>query len=219
VLIAVLHFMATFVLYRAIYAFLAPDADLSVGDVAQDVFGIGLMLLGMTAVARIPRLTTSAFWRAVSVVLLFGSMGIFALTTSPTTQDTCGALFGSHATEGVWLTVLLIALVSGWAGSKWPRAGVRALPLLGLLGTFALIGAQLYQAYTQDQHDVAVWPVLLASAAFFYLWWLGALLFDLVFVWNVHVRHSKVADEIETIVTQGYVAPSKMTQHWGSDGA
>jgi hypothetical protein len=145
-------------------------------------------------------------------------MGVFALTTSATTQDTCGALFGSHATEGVWLTVLLIALVSGWAGSKWPRTGVRALPILGLLGTFGLIGAQLYQAYTQDQHDVSVWPVLLASAAFFYLWWLGVLLFDLVFVWNVHVRHSKVADEIETIVTQGYVAPPRTAQHWGSDG-
>jgi len=219
VLIAGLHFLATFVLYRAIYAALAPDADLSVGDVAQDVFGIGLMLLGMTAVARIPRLTNSVFWRAASVATLFGSMGVFVLTTSATTRDTCGALFGSYATEGVWLTVLLIALVSGWAGSKWPRTGVRALPILGLLGTFGLIGAQLYQAYTQDQHDVSVWPVLLASAAFFYLWWLGALLFDLVFVWNVHVRHSKVADEIETIVTQGYVMPARTKQHWGSDGA
>jgi hypothetical protein len=47
---------------------------------------------------------------------------------------------------------------------------------------------------------VAIWPVLLASAAFFYLWWLGALLFDLVFVWNVHVRHSKVTAQIATIV-------------------
>jgi len=217
VLIAGLHFLATFVLYRAIYAALAPDADLSVGDVAQDVFGIGLLLLGMTAVARIPRLTTSVFWRAVSLTSLFAAMGVYALTTSPTTRDTCGAIFGAHATLGVWLIVLLIALVSGWAGSKWPRTGVRALPILGLIGTFSLVGAQLYQAYTQGQHDIAVWPVVLASAAFFYLWWLGALLFDLVFVWNVHVRHSKVADEIETIVTQGYVEPAKARQHWRSD--
>lgn len=213
VFIAALHFLATFVLYRAIYAALAPDADLSVGDVTHDVFGIGLLLLGVTAVARIPRLTTSAFWRAVSVTTLFASMGVYALTTSATTRGTLGALFGSHATLGVWLIVLLIALVSGWAGSKWPRSGVRALPILGLLGTFGLVGAQLYQAYAQGQHDIAVWPVLLASAAFFYLWWLGALLFDLVFVWNVHVRHSKVADEIETIVTQGYVEPPKATHH------
>jgi hypothetical protein len=213
VFIAALHFLATFVLYRAIYAALAPAADLSVGDVAHDVFGIGLMLLGVTAVARIPRLTVSTFWRAVSVTTLFASMGVYAVTTSATTRDTLGALFGSHATLGVWLIVLLIALFSGWAASKWPRSGVRALPILGLLGTFGLVGARLYQAYSQEQHDVAVWPVLLASAAFFYLWWLGALLFDLVFVWNVHVRHSKVADEIETIVTQGYVEPPKATHH------
>ncbi len=51
-------------------------------------------------------------------------------------------------------------------------------------------------------YELGIWPVLLASAACFYLWWLGALLFDLAFVWNVHVRHSKLADEIETVVTR-----------------
>jgi drug/metabolite transporter (DMT)-like permease len=113
----------------------------------------------------------------------------------------------------VWLIALLIASVSGWAGLKWPKTGVRALPTLGLVGTFGLVGAQLTQAYSQQQQNVSVWPVVLASAAFFYLWWLGALLFDLVFVWNVHVRHSKVADQIETIVTQGYIQPPKAKRH------
>jgi hypothetical protein len=32
--------------------------------------------------------------------------------------------------------------------------------------------------------------VFIASAAFFYLWWLSALMFDLVFVWHVHIRNS-----------------------------
>jgi hypothetical protein len=215
VLIVALHFLATFVLYRAIYAALAPDAadQLSVGDVAGDVFGIGLLLLGMTAVARIPRLTTRPFWCGVSLITLIAAMGTYAWTTSETTRDTVGAIFGSYATVGVWLIALLIASVSGWAGLKWPKTGVRALPTLGLVGTFGLVGAQLTQAYSQQQQNVSVWPVVLASAAFFYLWWLGALLFDLVFVWNVHVRHSKVADQIETIVTQGYIQPPKAKRH------
>jgi hypothetical protein len=35
-----------------------------------------------------------------------------------------------------------------------------------------------------------VWPVLLASIGFLYLWWLATLLFDLAFVWQRYVRRS-----------------------------
>lgn len=35
-----------------------------------------------------------------------------------------------------------------------------------------------------------VWPVLLAGAAFLYLWWLSMLVFDLTFVWHRYIRHS-----------------------------
>ena len=34
-----------------------------------------------------------------------------------------------------------------------------------------------------------VWPVLLSGAAFLYLWWLAALIFDLGFVWQRYVRN------------------------------
>ena len=36
----------------------------------------------------------------------------------------------------------------------------------------------------------SVVPVLLSGAAFLYLWWLAALIFDLSFVWHRYVRHS-----------------------------
>jgi hypothetical protein len=36
----------------------------------------------------------------------------------------------------------------------------------------------------------SIWPVLLAGAAFLYLWWLATLLFDLGFVWQRYVRRS-----------------------------
>jgi hypothetical protein len=36
----------------------------------------------------------------------------------------------------------------------------------------------------------SVWPVLLCGAAFLYLWWLAALIFDLGFVWHRYIRHS-----------------------------
>lgn len=42
----------------------------------------------------------------------------------------------------------------------------------------------------------AVWPVLLSGAAFLYLWWLAALIFDLGFVWQRYIRNSLANDRL-----------------------
>jgi hypothetical protein len=42
-----------------------------------------------------------------------------------------------------------------------------------------------------------VWPVLLASAFFLYLWWLSTLVFDLAFVWQRYVRGSVLNDRLK----------------------
>jgi hypothetical protein len=47
-----------------------------------------------------------------------------------------------------------------------------------------------------------VWPVLLSGAAFLYLWWLAALIFDLAFVWQRYIRNSLATDRL--MEWQGY---------------
>ena len=49
-----------------------------------------------------------------------------------------------------------------------------------------------------------VWPVLLSGAAFLYLWWLAALLFDLGFVWHRYIRNSLANDRL--MLWSGYKA-------------
>jgi len=51
---------------------------------------------------------------------------------------------------------------------------------MGLILAAALVGWLLHR----DVPDLEVWPILLGGAAFFYLWWLAALLFDLTLVWH-----------------------------------
>jgi hypothetical protein len=41
-----------------------------------------------------------------------------------------------------------------------------------------------------------IWPVLLAGAAFLYLWWLATLFFDLVVVWHYYIRQSAILDRL-----------------------
>jgi hypothetical protein len=47
--------------------------------------------------------------------------------------------------------------------------------------------------------DKPVWPVVLAAAAFIYLWWLAALLFDLVVAWHHYIRRSAILNRLNEI--------------------
>jgi|GEM_PF-715305 len=42
----------------------------------------------------------------------------------------------------------------------------------------------------------STWPVLVSAAAFLYLWWLAALMFDLSFVWERYIRQSVMHDAL-----------------------
>jgi hypothetical protein len=43
-----------------------------------------------------------------------------------------------------------------------------------------------------------VWPVVLSAAAFLYLWWLAALIFDLGFVWQRYIRNALSNERLMT---------------------
>lgn len=42
----------------------------------------------------------------------------------------------------------------------------------------------------REMEGDSLWPLLLGGAAFVYLWWIAALVFDLVFVWHRYIRHA-----------------------------
>ncbi len=41
-----------------------------------------------------------------------------------------------------------------------------------------------------------LWPVALATAAFIYLWWLAACMFDLAFIWHRYIRNSVAVERL-----------------------
>ena len=56
------------------------------------------------------------------------------------------------------------------------------------LGGFYGVDSTVWR--TPDRPQRSFWTLLLAGAAFIYLWWLAALLFDLTFTWHRYVRHA-----------------------------
>jgi hypothetical protein len=100
--------------------------------------------------------------------------------------------------------ILLAAAVAGFAAwasrlklREWTtgfRASLRPLlvgsrPLI-LPGTICVLIAIVYGALTDEDGAHVFWPLMLAFAAFTYLWWLAILIFDLVFVWHRYIRFS-----------------------------
>jgi hypothetical protein len=74
------------------------------------------------------------------------------------------------------------------------RAHLNRLDLNVLLwprGRFENPGLRVVVTVTQLlQSHPSIWPVLLSGAAFLYLWWLAALIFDFGFIWQRYVRNS-----------------------------
>src|SRR5262249_40603868 len=44
-----------------------------------------------------------------------------------------------------------------------------------------------------------IWPVILASLAFAYLWWIAAILFDLTVIWHHSIRQAAILARLEEL--------------------
>jgi hypothetical protein len=91
-------------------------------------------------------------------------------------------------------------------GSLVPSWGVLSLVLAGGFGVAVKVG--YYLMTLSDQAGQAgqasqvgpVWPVFLATAAFLYVWWLAALVFDLVVIWHWYIRNAKILARMDEIL-------------------
>lgn len=185
-------FCGVFTLHKAAHGYY-PEAfrDVAVREVFGDVAGITLLIAGLTVMVRIPRLSRRWFWRLFGIGFFALSIWAFPLLAGTTGTDrailsTASQLNMSDRLGLVGFSILL-------AGVSWllsllrPKWGMRALLIPGTLTTTAYLYFFL-QAAPAPHGDL--WPVLLAGALFLYLWWLVALLFDLVFVWHRYIRRS-----------------------------
>ena len=189
--------VAAYLLFKATTDALYPDSVLyhSKAVVAREVGLVALLIAGITITARVPRLTRNGAWWAVAILIGFGASLVYFGSTHPAIVLQRLGVHWSEAKCGGALALLLVALVFAFSW-LFPRLGM--VPLIGL-GTAAIVGKLGFDLWTR--HDSArigpLWPVLLALLAFLYLWWLAALLFDLVFVWHWYVRHARVLLRID----------------------
>ena len=201
-LIAVLMCLAVYAIYRPVSSAVA-DMPVPATQVFGDVLGLGLLLLGVTAAARLPRLTSKWRWWLAAAVGLLVSLVAYEKIVALESRQVIGALFletGRDPTRGVQGVAVIAAVLAGALASWFPSWGTRILPIIGLLAIIGLMGDLILDAPKKSD----LWPVAVGAAIFFYLWRITALLFDLVFVWHRYVRHAAARDTIAEVCTDGY---------------
>ena len=193
-----IHLAAVFVLYKAIaFAFQRePMRDLL--STAWTVGLLGVALCCMTFAARLPRLVKpdQFRWMAVCVLALAvmagavlwlpsGATGFGRLLIPSVLAELAGEELAGRL--AVITAAILVSILAGWVVPRRPKWSRRALLGTGMGAVAAVVVAQYVG---MDGDAPRFWPVALAGALFFYLWWLGILLFDLSFIWHRYVREA-----------------------------
>jgi hypothetical protein len=191
-------FLAVYFLYTPVAAALGAEqtSRVTFGNLA----GLTLLLAGMTAVVRIPRVTRWR-WSLAAVIFFVAAVKAYPILVHPDTHQLISDALAFLPLPVVrpFATlpfVIMVTTVIALLWSLWhPARGVRPLLVPGALLALAIVVRVL-----ADTDNPSLWPVLLGSAAFLYLWWLATLLFDLSVVWHSYVRWSRTADTMREMI-------------------
>jgi hypothetical protein len=202
--IAAITLVAVYILFKAVVQAIDPTGPLATSNraIVSDVLRNTLIILGITVAARLPRLSRNIGLRMTGIAAGAFACLVYWLTAGNVSTEFAGV----HLPPGV-PTVALATMAIGLSyvfGAFFPSWGV--IPLL-MGGAIAVIGKVIF--HLDDEHLGPIWPVFLATAAFLYLWWLAALIFDLTVIWHWYIRNSRILHRMDEIMggTRG-AAPS-----------
>ena len=254
---AAVMFLATFILYKAVDAYVRPEPDAAQKEVlyaygynsparisnarlALNALCVAALFAGTTLATRYPRLLDGTRrWVLAAVALCVGCL-VYAFGVDPDAQAAIGAVFGPWTPsqdlapsdrallDRPWLQIAGTVAVSILTAvlclvltirprdldsgrlrkrpNRWIRRGMRPLLIAGAAAIAVVVFSQPVPAPPDGLPDgvkeivtphAAAWPLVLAGAAFLYLWWLATLVFGLASVWHRYVRKSVALERLE----------------------
>jgi putative Mn2+ efflux pump MntP len=184
VLVTTLILIGVYILYRGFDNAYEPDKPFDVQFAFCLVVATTLLVLGATLASRVLRLTRDLKVRILGA-LVASMLALLAVKIGERMGP--GPAFITQPSNGQYLAVTAaLIIVTLCIGAKWPSLGLKPLIVLGTV----TIGAFVVTGLLKEPEKLGpIWPVFLALAAFLYLWWLAALILDLVLVWHVLVHN------------------------------
>lgn len=159
--------------------------------------------VGLSRVGRIKRWAGLSVWKAAAGFAI-GAGAFWAMAGSiPTVVAHRLGLAGLveylkiplPAELVVKIGIIMLTLGFIWiakraddAAVRQRRSPVRGLRFAMILGGAAVFFTLVLPALFQPAKDSDAVATLLAGAIFFYLWWLGTLIFDLAYVWRSYIN-------------------------------
>lgn len=164
----------------------------SIGHVFWDVLGITSLLAGSTVSSRLPRLDKlrpGAYFAVGAFVLgaigYCWFLGCWSAVASPARQLLDSAFLFPY---GVIAYFAVASIVSAVISKLKPSWGMKPLMAFGA-GAALIVLIKLMLSVHEPKLGQSLWALALANGAFLYLWWLGALIFDLVYVWHRYIYY------------------------------
>ena len=177
---------------------------ISLARLISNVLGITCLIAGTTVAARIPRLTRLVKWRIIALALFVTFLALYVVLVDAPTRCWMGfrpGVTGATLEEALIPTGVTILMAVGlvlfsslsWYLRRipdWLAPLLRGARPLTVPGSIIVVCLILYRVFLGRNSDDNVWPLVLSSAIFLYLWWLTVRLFDLVFAWHRYTRHA-----------------------------
>ncbi len=181
----------TYVLYKAMTVVL--NSEESTISMASSVLGIMCLIAGTTILSRMPRLDKAP--RSILIGLAGFAIGGAVCWKLPSSDQ----LHAELQPPVLICAGLVIGLISAGIGKWKPNWGMR--PMIGFGGVVAcwILWNLIRSSHHPNVAHVSLWPVALANAAFLYLWWLSALIFDLTYIWHNYIRQDRVSAILKSL--------------------
>ena len=197
--IQALLLVAVYILLKAVIGYIDPDREVysSAGILFRTISAHAFLLLGITVTSRIPRLTRVRSWR-IAAWGIYGLSALAYLSILLWSSEDGPDFLAESAWRRLALATLVVVVVYLISTNR-PSWGLKPLLFLGTAGILGIVVVHLLAARSAGDTG-PFWPVALGAAGFFYLWWLAALIFDLIFVWHFYIRQSMGLRRLNAIV-------------------
>lgn len=214
-IVAALMFFAVYVLYKAMGTAGLSPSDEGAGIIFTNVLGLSSVLLGVTLMARLPRLSNLKYGIPIGAIGFLVCAIIYHYLVpfwdNPDKKNRFDH-FADYIVGGLnkqlpvrpdslILLAILVVIAVYTLNHLFPKWGLYTLLLPGFLVVVGMVIVRVVsvKATMPDQEAKPLWPVFLTLALFLYLWWLATLLLDLVLVWHMYIQNSLAMDRLRAM--------------------
>ncbi|MDK9709304.1 MAG: hypothetical protein OEL83_19885 [Desulforhopalus sp.] len=186
--------VGTYLLYQAVDKYMCyTEPNLSI---VLNSLLIALLLSGTTALSRVVRLSRRWLAQLFALVFYLATTCLVIQFVSLETRANIGkALSALLGYENTNMAIFAASVLIAACGLLSRRYSLKPLLFGGFFVVMWVVGYIVFG----DKLVLSSSSVVTMAIAFFCLWWLSAILFDLSFIWHMYIRNNRAVDKLHEV--------------------